>query len=245
MVEAVPDETLRQLAEQQARADVDGVSGRPHLFTDPATGRTSVARFGWKAIVPTLVQFAAGAYLNEMGITTPFFPRENCPQGDCALLRCDPVPDPENDGSDVAAFADYMRFLAPPPRGERNQLTDTGEAVFERIGCAICHQPHLKTGPSPSPALDRKIFHPYSDFLLHDMGALADGIVDGRALATEMRTAPLWGLRVRPRLLHDGRTTDLAEAILAHDGEARTARDRFAQLSRGEARALLAFLRSL
>jgi CxxC motif-containing protein (DUF1111 family) len=245
LVEAVPDETLRQIAARQRDQGIDGVSGRPHPFPDPATGRTSVARFGWKAVVATLEQFAAGAYLNEMGITNPGFPDENCPQGDCALLRADPVPDPEDDGSDVAAFADYMRLLAPPPRGPRDAETDEGEGIFEAIGCAICHQPAMRSGPSPIAALDRKLFRPYSDFLLHDMGALGDGIAEGDASTREMRTAPLWGLRVRPRLLHDGRTTDLAEAILAHDGEGGSARDRFAALDDAQRRALLAFLNSL
>jgi CxxC motif-containing protein (DUF1111 family) len=245
LVEAVPDAALRRIALRQARQAIDGVSGRIHAFTDPQSGEERVGRFGWKAVVPTLEQFSAGAYLNEMGITNPGFPEETCPQGDCALLLADPVEDPEDDGEDIAAFASYMRLLAPPARGRRDGETDEGEAIFEGIGCAICHQPTLRTGESQIAALNRRVFRPYSDFLLHDMGSLGDGVPEGDASATEMRTAPLWGLRVRPRLLHDGRTTDLAEAILAHDGEGRRSRARFAALDDSQRRALIAFLRSL
>ena len=126
-------------------------------------------------------------------------------------------------------------------------LYGTGKSLFdsEDVGCAHCHVPTLVTGRNAVPALDRKIFHPYSDFLLHDMGALGDGIAQGAANTRQIRTAPLWGVRVATTLLHDGRVTMPAEAILAHDGQGRAARDRFARLGRFERAALLAFLRSL
>jgi CxxC motif-containing protein (DUF1111 family) len=105
--------------------------------------------------------------------------------------------------------------------------------------------PTLTTDASPITVLNHVTFAPYSDFLLHDMGALGDGIQQGQASGTEMRTTPLWGLAVRERYLHDGRTADLTEAILAHDGQAEAARASFQALSADDVAALLAFLQSL
>jgi hypothetical protein len=102
--------------------------------------------------------------------------------------------------------------------------------LFAAIGCANCHVPALRTGPSGIAALDRVEFFPYSDFLVHDMGDLGDGIVQNGASGREMRTAPRWGARVRTSFLHDGRAETLEDAILAHDGQGRAARDRFAGL---------------
>jgi len=117
--------------------------------------------------------------------------------------------------------------------------------VFADIGCAACHLQTLVTGPSASFAVDRVAYHPFSDFLLHDMGRLGDGIDQGDAKGGEMRTGPLWGLPFQNRLLHDGRATTLAEAILAHDGQGKTARDRFAALQDSDRADLLLFLESL
>ena len=180
-----------------------------------------------------------------MGITTPLFPEENCPQGDCALLACDPVPGVDDDLEDVGKLRDFMTFLAPPPPAGPAFAGYPGSRVFAELGCASCHVPSLTTGASPVAALDRRSLQPYSDFLLHDMGSLGDGIVQGQATGTEMRTAPLWGLRLVTSFLHDGRARTVEEAILAHDGQARQARDRFAALSWYEKAKVVAFLRSL
>jgi CxxC motif-containing protein (DUF1111 family) len=120
-----------------------------------------------------------------------------------------------------------------------------GAFFFVGVGCADCHMPILLTGPNPSRALDRVAFAPFSDFLLHDMGNLADGIAQSGAGTHEMRTAPLWGVRFATTFLHDGRTTTFAGAIEAHDGQARAARDRFLALSSAEQAALIAFLSTL
>jgi CxxC motif-containing protein (DUF1111 family) len=109
----------------------------------------------------------------------------------------------------------------------------------------VCHLQTLVTGPSHSAALDRVAYHPYSDFLLHDMGMLGDGIDQGDAKGPEMRTAPLWGVSIQQRLLHDGRALTLAEAILAHDGQGKAARDRFAALPGSQRADLLLFLQAL
>lgn len=244
LVDAVPDDELLRLARIEGRVS-PSTRGVPNMVTEIRTGATRVGRFGWKAQVPTLHQFAGDAYLNEMGITSPEFPNENCPQGNCAALAANPAPGLNDAGDGVEKFADFMTLLGPPPRGAVTAQTLAGRVIFLGIGCANCHTPVMVTGDSPIPALSRKAFQPYSDFLLHDMGSLGDGITQNHATGRLMRTAPLWGVRKLTTLLHDGRATTLAQAILAHDGQARRSRDRFARLSSFDKAQLLAFLNSL
>jgi len=245
LVDATPDDTIRAIAAKQARSSPE-TAGTVAVVANLVTGKESVGKFGWKNVNPSLLQFSADAYLNEMGITSPLFPNENCPQGRCSDLAFNPVPALNDaDGADVLAFASFMMFLAPPPRAPQTAQTLAGERVFNSIGCAVCHMPTLVTGPNAVGALDGVEYHPYSDFLLHDMGSLGDGIVQGAAGAKQMRTAPLWGLRVATNLLHDGRAETPLEAILAHDGQGRRARDCFKALDARDRAALLAFLDSL
>ncbi len=263
LVDAVPDATFVALARTQARR-TPATAGRPNMVANVVSGGTSVGKFGWKAQVPSLMQFSGDAYVNEMGITTPMFPDEMCPNGDCSLLACDPVPGVDDDLEDVEAFNAFMSFLAPPPRlgpldftlasaqlqqtfpgTSSSGLARGGSRVFGRIGCDDCHAPTLTSGPSPVAALSRRRFRPYSDFLLHDMGNLGDGIEQGTATGREMRTAPLWGLHVITTFLHDGRATTIEDAILAHEGQGDRARDRFLALRPIERASLLAFLRTL
>ena len=243
LVDATPDATFAAVALWQ-RAHHPEVAGRPARVRDLVSGADAVGRFGWKASQPTLLQFTADAFVNEMGITTPMFPDENCPQGDCNSLANNPSPGVNDPGgSALASATDFMKFLGPPPRAGAPPAR--GGEVFADIGCAACHLQTLVTGPSASFALDRVAYHPFSDFLLHDMGTLGDGIDQGDAKGGEMRTAPLWGLPFQHRLLHDGRATTIADAILAHDGQGKTARDRFAALQDPDRADLLLFLRSL
>lgn len=245
LVDAVPDATFRAIAALEQLL-TPAVAGRPNIVLNLATSHQVVGKFGWKSQVPTLFQFSGDAYLNEMGITSPQFPHENCPQGNCNLLACDPVPnDPEDDGEDVQRFADFMRFLAPPPRGAITPSVQVGEALFFATGCFTCHTPALQTGPNAVAALHRVTFFPFSDFLLHDMGSLGDGIEQSRATGREMRTAPLWGARGRTRFLHDGRATTLEQAILAHDGQGRFSREAFRALDASSKSKLIAFLNSI
>src|SRR5262249_7632059 len=152
-------------------------------------------RFGWKAQHPNLLQFDADAFLNETGITSPIFPSEVCPQGGCSLLACNPSRShPEDaDGSQVTRLTDFVRFLAAPPRGPVTGATARGEALFSQVGCSDCHTPSWKTGTHAIRTLNQVEFWPYSDFLLHDIGTLGDGIEQGDASPKEMRTPPLWG----------------------------------------------------
>jgi len=254
LVDAVTDDALRTLAMMQSRS-TPFTAGRPNEVTNLRNGRRAVGRFGWKAQGGTLLDFAAGAYKDELGVTTAGFVRdgqgrnigeENAPQGRVDLLRFNPVASPnEADQEDVESLANFMRLLAPPPRGPVGFAEQRGERVFAAIGCNNCHVPSLTTGASPIRALSRVTFNPYSDFLLHDMGRLGDGIEQGSARGTEMRTAPLWGLRTQPSFLHDGRASSIADAILMHEGQGAGSQQQFRRLSAQQRRDLLAFLNSL
>jgi CxxC motif-containing protein (DUF1111 family) len=254
LVDAVPGWYLILNGLSQA-IRTPATAGHPNIVSNLRTGNFAVGKFGWKCGIATLFDFAGDAYKDEMGITTPGWVRsddgrsiteENPPQGKIALLKYNPGNAPnEEDVEDIVLFNDFMSFLAPPPRGPINRLVRRGEVVFSNIGCADCNTSTLITGLHESPALSFKIFHPYSDFLLHDMGTLGDGIEQGIGSATEMRTAPLWGLRVQTAFLHDGRASTVEEAIVQHAGQGRFSRSKFLKLSQQERAELLAFLNSL
>jgi CxxC motif-containing protein (DUF1111 family) len=244
LVDAVPDQALEDLARFE-QDFTPATAGRANVVTDVASGQPRVGRFGWKCQIGMVLTFSANAYQNEIGVTTPLFPKENCPQGDCALLAANPALANPNDTNETPMmFADFITLLAPPPRRHLTREAQLGEALFLGIGCADCHVPSLRTGPSEVAALDGVEFFPFSDFLLHDMGTLNDGIAQNGASGQEMRTAPLWGARIRTSFLHDGRARTVEDAILAHDGQGRGARDNFSSLGRREKAELLAFIES-
>lgn len=246
LVDATPDATFTTLAATEAARN-PATAGRVNLVLNISTGHNAVGRFGWKSQVPTLFQFSGDAYLNEMGITNPQFPVEQCPNGDCSTMAaCNPLPTLNDNGDGVAAFNDFMRMLAPPPRGAITAQVTAGEGVFNSIGCADCHTATLTSGATDIAALSNKVYHPYSDFLLHDMGTSGDGIgAMGRATTTEMRTAPLWGLRGIETLLHGGNAVSISEAIERHRGQAAAASSRFSNLNATQRAQILAFLNSL
>jgi CxxC motif-containing protein (DUF1111 family) len=246
LVDAVPDARFFLIAQEEQHNN-PLIAGQVSVVTDAASGQQRVGRFGWKCQQATLFTFSGDAYLNEMGITTPMFPAENCPQGNCALLEGNPANTEPNDldNSTLQKFTDFMSFLAPPPGGAVTRDAQAGQLIFNQIGCADCHRPTMVTGPSPVAALNQVTFHPYSDFLLHDMGPLGDGIAQNQATGRLMRTAPLWGVRVMTSFLHDGRATTLRGAILAHAGQGGPTRARFANLSATNQARLIAFLNSL
>ena len=249
LIEAIPDSTivLGTLGRKPA-----GIAGKVSVVRDVVSGINRIGRFGWKAQAATLLAFSGDAYLNEMGITNRFFPTENAPNGNAALLaRFDRVADVEDgidplDGkADIDRAADFMRLLAPPPRGPATASSVAGEAIFARLDCAVCHTPSMRTGRNVIAALSEKTVGLYSDLLIHDMGALGDGIAQGTAGARDMRTAPLWGLRSRPTWLHDGRANTVDQAVRGHAGEAQSSRDRYGALSAAERQQLLDFLNTL
>ncbi len=249
LIEAIPDSAIQANA---THAQKDGVKGKVALVQDIASGQMRVGRFGWKNQQATLLSFAGDAYLNEMGITNRYFPKENAPNGNEALLaQFDKVIDPEDEidpatgKSDIDRQADFMRLLAPPPQLPFTASAKAGKTIFSQIGCAACHIPEMHTGPSQIAALNRKPVYLYSDLLLHDIGSLGDGIAQAAAGPQEMRTAPLWGLRASAPYLHDGRAPTVDDAIRAHDGEASPSRDRYLKLKPRALQELLDFLHSL
>lgn len=250
LVEAIPDQTILAL-EDPEDADNDGISGRAAMVVDPASGQLRVGRFGWKAQHATLIAFGADAYRNEMGITNDLFPDEVALGVDPRRLKlCDPASDPE-DVRDrrtglrgIDNFEAFLRFLAPLAPGPVNESAQKGREVFMRIGCAACHVPELRTGPSPSPPFDRQPVRLFSDLLLHDIGT-GDGIEQAAAGAGEIRTPALWGLRFRQPFLHDGSASTVDEAIGRHAGEAQRVRENYLLLGGEDQAALLAFLRAL
>ena len=150
LVDATPDADFVTLAQMEL-ARGDGVAGRVNFVDNIRAGMKTAGKFGWKAQVPTLFQFAGDAYLNEMGITTPDFPNENCPQGNCAELTFNPAPGINDDGGGPIALNDFMSMLAPPPRAQSRDSKD-GEQIFERLGCDSCHVSTLHTGSSANAA---------------------------------------------------------------------------------------------
>lgn len=246
LVEAIPDASLQALASQQASTN-PAIAGRVSLLLDLVSGTPRVGRFGWKAQHATLFTFTGDALVNEMGITTPLFPQENCPQGNCSLLRANPASSNPNEQTNgvIERMRDFMAMLAPPPRGPIGTNERAGREIFIQIGCADCHTPSQRTGPHPVPALNLVGFEPYSDFLLHDMGPLGDGITQGLAGPRDIKTPPLWGLRFQRSFLHDGRAANITNAVVMHDGQGLAVRGRFNQLTATQRAQLLAFLNSL
>lgn len=250
LIDAIPDATIQ---ENVLVNDPDGIKGRVAMVHDIVSGQMRVGRFGWKNQEATLLAFSGGAYLNEMGITTLRFLQDPIPNGDTnKLAMCDTQPDPENPPDTVFPFkdspdkfTDFMRFLAPPPPVPLTPRAVVGEVIFKQIGCAKCHLPVMKTGPSDLEALNLKDVALYSDLLLHDMGTLGDGIAQAAAGTREMRTTPLWGARASAPYLHDGSAATLEDAIRAHNGEATKVRTRFNKLRREDRSRLIEFLNSL
>src|SRR5712691_5107670 len=244
LVEAIPDEVLLALDDAGDR-DGDGVSGRAAVIVDIATGRRRVGRFGWKAQHATLLAFGADAYRNEMGITNDLFPDEVAFGISTEQMKlCDRIPDPEDRPDPrtrrrgIDNFESFMKFLAPVGRGPIDDIARAGEAVFGTVGCAACHVPSLKTGPSANPLFNNKVVPLFSDLLLHDVGT-GDGIRQEAATPQEFRTPALWGLRLRRPLMHDGTAATIEDAIGRHDNEAAAARNRFLALSAEQRAALL------
>jgi CxxC motif-containing protein (DUF1111 family) len=215
-------------------------------------------RFGWKNQHASLVSFAADAYLNEMGITSPLQPNENSSNGN-SVAAFDTVIDPEDDGTDVAAFARFMRATKAPPRDTALAATfdaQQGDILFSQVGCDTCHVRSIDTVPAGTvinqgafvvpTALGNKRIHPFGDFLLHNVGT-GDGIVQngGQSTRNKVRTAPLWGMRTRDRLMHDGETVNRNEAILRHGGEANSVINNYNALSTTQKNQLITFLNSL
>jgi CxxC motif-containing protein (DUF1111 family) len=263
-VEALPDSEFTRVQTAQP-AGMKGTIVLATILEGPINGAriTRIARFGWKNQHASLLSFAADAYVNEMGITSPLFPNENTSNGN-SVAAFDTVSDPEDAathanpfGPDVEAFTRFMRSTKAPPRGPLltgGSGISEGEAVFNDIGCETCHTNSLTTAPEGTSFnggtfvvdawLGDKIIHPYGDFMLHDINT-GDGIVQARASGAQIRTAPLWGLRTRTRLMHDGQSLTIRDAILRHGNQAASTVTHFNALSAADSAKLFQFLNSL
>lgn len=251
LIEAIPAQTLLDIARRQAAL---GYNGRPNYVWDADKQVMALGRFGWKAGQPTLRQQTAAAFLNDMGVTTRMFLQDNCPPVQKACNNSPGVGVPEQTDRPFESLNFYMRALAVPARRNLDDASVArGEKLFDQAQCAVCHVPEVQTGEYPAlPQIAHQVIRPYSDLLLHDMGAgLADNRPDFRAGPRDWRTPPLWGIGLSGKvngnatLLHDGRARNFAEAILWHGGEAAAARDAFRSMPKHEREALLAFLASL
>jgi CxxC motif-containing protein (DUF1111 family) len=274
LIEAISDSAI--LANMNAGAPQKaalGISGHPNAHLSGNANRSAndgtITRFGWKAQNKSLIMFAGEAYNVEMGITNQLFPQERDETAGCLFnatpedtLNFTPPPTPPSNTntavlSDIEAFADFMRMLAPPTPAPGSPSTGNGRVIFARIGCTTCHTPSFTTGRMiasgsskvPSAALSNQTANLFSDLLVHHMGrGLGDGITQGGAGPDEFRTAPLWGVGQRVFFLHDGRTANILEAIEAHkskDSEANKVIDHFNRLTAQERQDVINFLRSL
>jgi CxxC motif-containing protein (DUF1111 family) len=263
-VEATPDSEFTRIQTAQPDSMKGAIVLVPVLeaISSGTTPTTRIARFGWKNQHASLLSFASDAYLNEIGITNRLFPNENTSNGN-SVAAFDTVSDPEDPpttahpfGKDVEAFTRFMRSTKAPPRGPTISSTEvnTGEAVFDRIGCVNCHTDSITTAPQGTVfnggtftvdnSLGSKTFHPYGDFMLHNIKT-GDGIVQAQAAGNMIRTAPLWGLRTRTRLMHDGQSLTIQDAITRHAGQASTVITAFNGLSATDRATLFNFLNSL
>src|SRR6266851_3757656 len=277
-VEAVADPTMVDLAEQQCKSSHRKICGQVvQVPIVEAPGQMSVGRFGWKDQHASLLSFASDAYLNEMGITNRLQPDEVTKLCNTAS---EPNDTPGPDGlSDIDHFARFIRATKAPARDSQvasSPVAKKGEGLFDKIGCATCHVETLTTSPAGTKinggtftipvALGSITFHPYGDFLMHDVGT-GDGILqatrehygdkvfqmmsgylskqDFESSRNKIRTAPLWGVRLRPRLMHDGASLTLHDAVVRHRGEAEDVIERFKKLKTGDQEAIIQFLTSL
>jgi CxxC motif-containing protein (DUF1111 family) len=251
LLESIPEADLRAYAVAQRAWGVRGL---------PQQVQGRLGRFGWKASTASVRQQALDAFVNDIGITSSLFPVENCTaQQSLCQQHGGRESQPELEPAIEEALVFYAQHLAPTVRRQTEDPTiQQGMALFNAIGCAACHKAHWRTGTqtggqASSPAAANQSIWPYTDLLLHDMGAgLADGIVEGQASGQHWRTPPLWGLGQvkavggeKTGYLHDGRARTLLEAIVWHGGEGQKARDAFAALPADQRKQVLAFLDSL
>jgi CxxC motif-containing protein (DUF1111 family) len=222
LVENTPDAVLEaNLASTASARAALGIGGKFNHSGNDGT----ITRFGWKAQNKSLVIFAGEAYNVEQGVSNEAFPNERAAVAGCVFNSTpeDKTPTPPalsdngNPTSDANMFAVFMRLSSPPIPAALSPSATNGMKLFSSVGCALCHSPTLQAAASPFTGMSNVTYHPFSDFAVHHMGSrLADGVNQGAAGPDEFRTDPLWGLGQRLFFLHDGRTSDLLQAILAH-----------------------------
>jgi CxxC motif-containing protein (DUF1111 family) len=257
-VEAIDSNTLLAISQNQPRQSNGRIAGEfIQVPLSEAPGQLRAGRFGWKNQQASLLSFAADAYVNEQGVTSRLQPTDT-------TSVCKTTTDPEDhegaDGlADIDHFARFMRASQAPPRDESLAASPdaiAGAGLFHSIGCDICHVSSITTAPAGTsinggtftvpPALGGKVIHPYSDFLLHNIGT-GDGIVQNGPpdTANKMRTAPLWGMRAKSRLMHDLLSFTRQEAIMRHGGEAAGVTNNYRALTARQKNQIVVFLNSL
>ena len=216
LVENTPDADVAREPGGQRR----GQGRSRHLGQLNTSGNDgTVTKFGWKAQNKSLLIFAGEAYNVEQGVSNEVFTNERVGgrPAACSTRRLEDGISTSGALSDVVEFANFMRFTAPPTPAPATPSTTNGSNQFIAVGCAHCHTPSLTTADSPFGGMASVTYHPFSDFAVHHIGSnLADGVNQGAAGPDEFRTAPLWGVGQRLFFLHDGRTSDLFQAIQAH-----------------------------
>ncbi len=251
LLEAIAQATIDELA---ARDKPGGIKGHVNYVWDPETQQTVAGRFGLKANHPSLREQIAVAFFNDIGLSSPIYPDQNCPQIQKSCSEQMLFARHEITPKRLAGTQTYLRALMVPARRNLDDPdVQRGEALFDQAHCSVCHVPELKTGDFDAfPQAANQLIHPYTDLLLHDMGeGLADHRPDYLAGGRDWRTPPLWGIGLSKTVnsahnfLHDGRARTLEEAILWHGGEARESRDAYAGLAKEDREALIAFLQSL
>ncbi len=254
LLDNIPEDNVLQQADPEDQ-DGDGISGRPNWVWDVEKQRKQLGRFGWKANEPNLKQQIAGAFNGDIGITTSLLSSSSCNQ---AQLACQTEAkhgdQPEVGDVFLEKITTYVSLLAVPARRNLDGKPEQrGEQLFYQAQCVSCHLPRQLTGnASPHAEFNNQVIHPYTDMLLHDMGAdLADNRPDFEANGQEWQTPPLWGIGLVENVnkhtffLHDGRARNLAEAVLWHGGEAEQSKEQFMAMKEGDREALLKFLNSL
>lgn len=253
LLEAINEENILS-HEDPDDDDNDGISGKANFVWDVENETETLGRFGWKANQPSLKQQVAGAFLGDIGITSSLFSNENCTASQLECQNTTNGGEPEIEDSLLDAVVLYSSSLAVPIRRNFDNVEVLrGKALFSALNCTSCHTPSFTTGSDhPIEALHNKKIRPYTDLLLHDMGAdLADNRPDFLANGNEWRTPPLWGIGLFQTVnnhtfyLHDGRARNLEEAVLWHGGEAENSRNQFKSLSQSDREALISFLNSL
>ena len=257
-VEAVGDQTFLAIAANQPGQSNGLIHGEAiQVPILEAPGQNGVGKFGWKDQDPTILSFSGDAYLNEMGVTNRLKPKDVTSV--CKVTTdLEDVPDALG-LADIDHFAQFVRGTQVPPRDTvlaATQDATVGQTLFNSAGCAVCHVATLTTEPPGTlinggtytvpAALGNKVFHPYGDFLLHDVGT-GDGIVQAGPAdtANKLRTVPLWGLRIKSRFMHDNASMTLSDAIQRHAGEAQAVTARFSALTAAQQQQLITFLKSL
>jgi CxxC motif-containing protein (DUF1111 family) len=251
LLEAVPEADILA-REDPDDGNGDGISGRANRVWNPITERAELGRFGWKANAASLMQQSAAAANGDIGLTSRWFPEQNCTASQPGCGSAPHGGEPELSEEYLRKLEFYLRTLAVPA-ARPHPAAERGRQVFEQLQCGACHSPRMVTAANAEPALIAgQEFAPFTDLLLHDLGPeLADGRPDFLAEGSEWRTAPLWSLGLVPTVnghsfyLHDGRARSLEEAVLWHGGEAQAQQRAFRALSSADREALLAFLGTL